>query len=68
MGWYMDGTTRSLGISKADARNQYLAYHEGRAGYSRGSYKAKSWLVSVADNVHSRAIFYDTQLRNCGKI
>ena len=23
MGWYMDGTTRQLGISKSDARNQY---------------------------------------------
>ena len=43
MGWYMHQTTVRLGIPKTDARNQYLAYHEGRAGYARGSYKAKSW-------------------------
>ncbi|TRD15626.1 transglycosylase SLT domain-containing protein [Palleronia caenipelagi] len=67
MGWYMDGTTRTLGISRADARNQYLAYHEGRGGYRRGSYRSKSWLVSVADKVATRAIIYDNQLRACGK-
>jgi hypothetical protein len=33
MGWYMDESSRSLGISKTDAEAQYLAYHEGRTGY-----------------------------------
>jgi len=66
MGWYMDKSFSSLGISKSDARNQYLAYHEGRGGYSRGSYRAKSWLVRVSDEVAARAAIYQTQLATCG--
>ncbi len=68
MGWYMTQTTRRNGISKSDARNQYLAYHEGHAGYARGSYTRKSWLVRVSANVQDRAYMYDRQLRACGKI
>ncbi|PFG64977.1 hypothetical protein AXZ77_3625 [Thioclava sp. ES.031] len=65
MGWYMDGTQKQLGISKADARNQYLAYHEGRGGYSRGSHRSKSWLLAVANRVASRAQMYQIQLQSC---
>jgi len=56
-----------LGIPLADARNQYLAYHEGRTGYSRQSYNAKPWLVAVAGRVADRAVTYDAQLRACRK-
>ena len=55
MGWYMDGTARTLGVSKADAANQYLAYHEGRSGFARGSHMSKSWLLGVAGQVQQRA-------------
>ncbi|WP_107496688.1 lytic transglycosylase [Thalassobius sp. I31.1] len=65
IGWYMTATRDQLGISLSDARNQYLAYHEGRGGYSRGSYRAKGWLVSVAGRVQSRANTYRQQLRSC---
>ena len=68
MGWYMHETQERLGISKADARNQYLAYHEGRTGYARGSYRAKGWLMNVASDVASRAVTYDAQLRACGRV
>lgn len=68
MGWYMHETNRRLGIAKTDARNQYLAYHEGRTGYARGSYQAKAWLMRVADEVADRAITYDIQLRSCGVV
>lgn len=68
MGWYMHQSTEDLGISKSDARAQYLAYHEGRTGYRRGSYKSKSWLMRVADEVGDRARTYDAQLRACRKI
>lgn len=68
MGWYMHETNQRLGIAKSDTRNQYLAYHEGRAGYARGSYNAKPWLLRVSSDVASRAVMYDTQLRRCGKI
>ncbi|MEM1361590.1 MAG: lytic transglycosylase [Pseudomonadota bacterium] len=68
MGWYMDKSYRVNGISKSDARNQYLAYHEGHAGWRRGSYRGKSWLMGVADNVSTRAVIYDRQLKACRKI
>lgn len=65
MGWYMDLTTQALGIAKTDARNQYLAYHEGRTGYARGSYRRKAWLLRIADSVAERAAMYELQLAGC---
>lgn len=65
MGWYMDESNRELGISKRDTRNQYLAYHEGRTGFARGSYRGKSWLMRVADQVDARAQTYQFQLATC---
>lgn len=65
MGWYMNETSQRLGVSKADARNQYLAYHEGRAGFARASYTAKPWLVAVASRVGDRAERYRVQLASC---
>ncbi|GGE06738.1 hypothetical protein SAMN05421774_102694 [Gemmobacter megaterium] len=65
MGWYFDKAEKALGISKHDARNQYLAYHEGRSGYARGSHNAKPWLLAVADRVASRAETYRNQLQTC---
>lgn len=65
MGWYMDGTTKELGIAKSDAEDQYLAYHEGRRGYANQSYKAKPWLVQVAKNVEARSEMYQRQLATC---
>lgn len=68
MGWYMDQSEKKLGISKWDAENQYLAYHEGRTGYQRGSHLEKSWLLRVAADVGERAKLYQNQLIVCGKI
>ncbi len=65
MGWYMDGSTRALGISKRDAASQYLAYHEGRGGYANGSYRRKPWLMTVANNVSVRSERYRRQLTAC---
>ena len=67
MGWYMDGTTRQLGVSKWDARSQYLAYHEGRGGFRRGSHNNKPWLLTVSNRVASRAAMYQQQLAACGR-
>lgn len=66
MGWYMSKSRSELGIPMYDARNQYLAYHEGRTGYRRGSYNGKAWLVRVAGTVEDRAATYRAQLRRCG--
>ncbi|WP_121060534.1 lytic transglycosylase [Chachezhania antarctica] len=65
MGWYMNQTKTRNGIALTDARNQYLAYHEGHAGYARGSYNSKTWLVAVANRVDKRSKIYEVQLRSC---
>ena len=68
MGWYMNNTKRRNGVPLSDAKNQYLAYHEGQTGYAKGSYRKKSWLMGVANKVSNRAYTYKTQLRQCNKI
>lgn len=65
IGWYTAGTQRQLGISKYDAYNQYLAYHEGRGGYSRQTYRSKPWLMQVARKVENQANAYSGQLGKC---
>ena len=65
MGWYFKKSEAGLGIALNDARNQYLAYHEGRTGYARGSYRKKAWLMRVSNEVASRAVMYDLQLKSC---
>ncbi len=67
MGWYMAQSSERLGIAKTDARAQYLAYHEGRSGYARGSYNGKPWLMRVANEIGERAETYQIQLMACGK-
>ena len=65
MGWYMNDSARMLGISKYDAASQYLAYHEGRQGFSNGSHRNKSRLMGVAGKVNARAELYRMQLASC---
>jgi hypothetical protein len=65
MGWYADVSQKTLGISKWDAYNQYLAYHEGHGGWQRKTYNGKGWLVSVARKVDANARMYGEQLRSC---
>ena len=65
MGWYMVTSRSKNGIPLTDARNQYLAYHEGHTGYARGSYNRKSWLLGVANEVDQRADIYQAQLATC---
>ncbi|WP_424943417.1 transglycosylase SLT domain-containing protein [Aliiroseovarius crassostreae] len=65
MGWYMNETREVTGLPLSDARGQYLAYHEGRTGYLRGSYRSKTWLMRVAGNVEERSQRYRVQLASC---
>ena len=65
IGWYTHQTQRQLGISKWDAYHQYLAYHEGRGGYSRGTWKNKDWLINVANKVQVQSASYNQQLKGC---
>ncbi len=65
VGWYTQLSQRTLGISKWDARQQYLAYHEGHGGFRNGSYRNKTWLLKVADKVDRQARNYARQLKVC---
>jgi hypothetical protein len=65
MGWYMNETRRRNGVALTDARNQYLAYHEGHSGFARGSHHSKAWLMRVASQVDARADRYEAQLARC---
>ena len=65
MGWYTSISQRTLGISKWDAYNQYLAYHEGHGGWKKKSYNKKQWLIGVAKKVDRNAQMYGAQLQNC---
>lgn len=67
MGWYMDKSRKSLSLPMTDIYNHYLAYHEGRGGFRRGTYNSKAWLLRVTRQVADRAVMYDVQLRGCGK-
>ncbi|MDF0597709.1 lytic transglycosylase [Psychromarinibacter halotolerans] len=66
MGWYISESNRALGIPLNDAKNSYLAYHEGRAGFQRGNHLKKTWLLRVSDGVASRADRYFEHLLFCG--
>lgn len=65
--WYVKRSSRQLGISETDARSQYLAYHEGPTGYTRGSWRGKSWLLNRANAVAADASRYQNQLSQCEK-
>ena len=65
IGWYMNGSSRTLGIKKQDVYSQYLAYHEGRGGFKRKTYNKKPWLKKVASKVKKQSIRYSNQLKQC---
>lgn len=67
MGWYINTSRQRNNIPLSDARNQYLAYHEGHTGYARGSYRNKRWLMNVASKVDARSKMYARQLKSCGR-
>ncbi len=65
VGWYTNVTQRTLGVSKWDPYNQYLAYHEGHTGWRRKSYRGKRWLIETARKVEYRAREWGAQLDRC---
>ncbi len=65
VGWYVNRSSRELGISKSDAYAQYLAYHEGIGGYKRRSYRNKSGVRQTARRVQRQTSSYARQLRGC---
>ena len=67
IGWYSNISHSILGISKDDANNLYLAYHEGHGGYQHKSFLKKPWLQQVAIKVAKRATLFQRQLSTCEK-
>ena len=67
MGWYISKASQRNKISKSDAYNQYLNYHEGWTGFKRKTYKKKTWLITVARKVEKRAKRYQSQYKVCQK-
>lgn len=65
IGWYIDKTYRVNNVSKWDAYNQYLNYHEGMGGYRRNSHQKKLWLLKVARKVDNQAKSYSQQYWGC---
>lgn len=65
MGWYMNQTLERNGVKLSDAKNQYLAYHDGHTGYAKRSYRRKRWLVRISDEIKVRSEMYETQLADC---
>jgi hypothetical protein len=65
IGWYGARGERRYGIPRDDPYAFYLAYHEGHAGYLRGTHRNKPELKRVAAEVARRARFYARQLGEC---
>lgn len=65
VGWYAARSETRLGISRNDAYEVYLAYHEGNGGYAHRTYQQKRWLMDVATKVKRIARLYQTQLHQC---
>jgi hypothetical protein len=65
VGWYASKSRQLSGVPPHDARALYLTYHEGHTGYNQGTYRSKSWLMRVADEVASDAARYESQISRC---
>lgn len=65
IGWYLNRSVRSLGISSRNAYELYLAYHQGIAGYRRGSFRRSPSIRRYAKRVQETALDYKKQIRSC---
>ena len=68
VGWYMDQSRDQLGFAGLDAREHYLAYHQGHGGYRSGRWRRIGWLQKAAGAVDARARRYDAQLFDCDSL
>jgi hypothetical protein len=66
IGWYASKGYYQ-GFERTDARNLYLAYHEGYGGFKKKTYRKKQWLIRVADRVQARSEKYQKQYWGCAK-
>lgn len=67
VGWYNANSYRRNNIARHDARDLYLAYHEGNTGFERRSYADKQWLIDTAAGVQRNADRYQAQIERCAE-
>lgn len=67
VGWYNANSYRRNNIARHDARDLYLAYHEGNTGFERRSYADKKWLIDTAAGVQRNADRYQAQIERCAE-
>ena len=65
IGWYVNKTQEKLKISRSNVYHQYLAYHQGHAGYASGRYKSSDALKAVARRTANNADLFKKQLGQC---
>jgi len=65
IGWYNYVSYKRLGISRWNAYELYLAYHEGRGGYQRKSYEKRPKVKKLAQIVADLAWTYRKQMKTC---
>ena len=65
IGWYTNKTEKILKISKKNAFQQYIAYHEGWGNYK--NYKQNQKVISLAKKVENQSNKYKSQLEECKK-
>ena len=63
--WYNAQSVRECSIRADDTYHLYLAYHEGRGGFNRRTFRSKQWLKDIARKVSARSIRYKGQLSAC---
>jgi len=65
IGWYLNRSVKELGISRNNAYNLYLAYHQGNRGFREKAYLKKPAIMSYAKKVRNTASVYKNQIRSC---
>lgn len=65
IGWYNHYSVARSNIALTDARNLYLAYHEGHSGFNRATYQNKGWLLEATAAVERNAERYQLQYASC---
>ena len=54
-------------VKRDDARNLYLTYHEGVAGYQSGNWRKKKKVLVAATKVSETTKEYEQQLEDCDR-
>lgn len=67
VGWYLDMAARETGLERDDARNLYVTYHEGIAGFQSKQWQSKQITLVAATKVQKTMLQYGQQLAVCDR-